>query len=321
MSIFRIEKKTIGRPQNFKYPLGLLPNPAYGANVAETTTGGSQIVDGPASPTQNAIHKFTTSGTFSSSFTGTVEYFIVAGGGGGGYQIAGGGGAGGVLYNNSYPVTSTNYTITIGAGGNQATRGGNTHIGSIFAHGGGQGGSGTGDGVPGTPGGCGGGGARRRLAPSGGAGGLAVNPQPAPVYKDAYGNNGGVGSNNGNPDNNGQGAGGGGINGAGGNASPSAGGGGGAGLTFAFDGSSTAYGGGGGGGVWGGTAGGGGSGIGGAGCPGGPTPGGTGVVNRGSGGGGGGYGNSTGGAGGSGYAVIKYITTQGDPNAPTHDIN
>ena len=106
MSIFRIEKKTIGRPENFKYPIGLAPNPAYGANAATSTTGGTQIIDG-SGPTQNAIHKFTSSGAFIPSFTGTVEYFLVAGGGGGGYQLAGGGGAGAILYTNDYPVTTS----------------------------------------------------------------------------------------------------------------------------------------------------------------------------------------------------------------------
>jgi hypothetical protein len=312
------------RPPGFAFPVGLNTRRVF-SNVATNTTGGTQTTVGSdGSPTQNTIHTFTTSDAFTPGFTGTLEYFLVAGGGGGGYQIAGGGGAGGILYRNNYPVSAgANCYITIGAGGAASApgpddnhRGGNTTIevngsASVLVHGGGKGGDGSGDADPGAPGGCGGGSARRRSAPTAGAGGTSVNPMSAPSYSLFYGNAGGRGSDSGNPDGNGQGGGGGGVGAVGGNAGPAAGGAGGAGLTLAYDEVSTTYGGGGGGGVWEGTgtAGVGGSGIGGNGGPGaGPAPGGNGTVNRGSGGGGGGYGNSTAGAGASGYAVIRYFS-------------
>ena len=126
-----------------------------------------------------------------------VEYLIVGAGGGGGSgwnnesnRCGGGGGAGGLLTNISgqssgggnsadpalYLVPSTNYLVTIGAGGAKgdgayATQpsaerggkaGGSTRFGKMFAFGGGGGGGrnsgqGTDDFTRGTKGGCGGG--------------------------------------------------------------------------------------------------------------------------------------------------------------------
>jgi hypothetical protein len=65
-------------------------------------------------------HTFTTSGTFTvSSGSANVEVILIAGGGSGGGRHAGGGGAGGLLYQANVAVNSStsNYTITIGAGG------------------------------------------------------------------------------------------------------------------------------------------------------------------------------------------------------------
>ena len=71
MGIFRVTKKTIGRPQGFQYPIGL----SFGVtgetgvetdNVATNTTGGTKTVDVTNS---FAVHTYTTSGTFDPSFT------------------------------------------------------------------------------------------------------------------------------------------------------------------------------------------------------------------------------------------------------------
>lgn len=92
-----------------------------------------------------------------------VEYIVVAGGGAG---DNGGGGAGGLLYSNTFIAQpSTNYTLTVGAGGTGATstvlgtNGGNSTFGSAVAIGGGSGGHfyNWQDGRPGIAGGSGGG--------------------------------------------------------------------------------------------------------------------------------------------------------------------
>ena len=83
-------------------------------------TGGSIATDG-----DYKVHTFTSSGTFSVSDGGSVSILVVAGGGGGassGYSdsqgAGGGGGGGGVITNTDYTVAdSTDYTVTIGAGG------------------------------------------------------------------------------------------------------------------------------------------------------------------------------------------------------------
>ena len=98
------------RPEGYQYPIGLtFFSDAASINAATNTTGGTQTIDG-----SNAVHSFTSSGTFTPSFTGNVEYLIVSGGGGtgGGPQGGGGGGGGGLLYASNYPVTSSPYTVT-----------------------------------------------------------------------------------------------------------------------------------------------------------------------------------------------------------------
>jgi hypothetical protein len=113
------------------------------------------ISAGPAlaNPT-DIVRVFTTSGTFTPSFTGTVEVLIVAGGGGAGSDMGGGGGGGGVISNTRVSVTAnTPITVTVGAGGTGApagtgghattkgTNGGNSVFGSDTAIGGGAGGT------------------------------------------------------------------------------------------------------------------------------------------------------------------------------------
>ena len=111
----------------------------------------------------------------------TVDYLVVAGGGGGGRYDGGAGGAGGLRtsYTNSSSLnghnetalnllSATNYTVTVGAGGNagtsgtnNATNGANSVFSTITSTGGGWGGvrgAAGGTNVPNT-GGCGGGGA------------------------------------------------------------------------------------------------------------------------------------------------------------------
>lgn len=70
------------------------------------------------------IHKFTSSGDFTVTTTGSVpnngfETLVVGGGGGGGSRAGGGAGAGGVIYMTSSitSFTNTTYRVTIGAGG------------------------------------------------------------------------------------------------------------------------------------------------------------------------------------------------------------
>ena len=145
------------RPEGFQYPIGLTPY-TVASNAATNTTGGDQTIDG-----SNAVHTFSVSGTFTPSFTGTVEYLVIAGGGGGGTNDGGGGGAGGLRYASGYPVTASSpYTATVGGGGGpasgapQAGDGTNSVFGSLTAIGGGRGGSAA-VGEPGQAGGSGGG--------------------------------------------------------------------------------------------------------------------------------------------------------------------
>jgi hypothetical protein len=108
--------------------------------------------------------------------TYTVDYLVIAGGGGGGGDFGGGGGAGGYRHSWNSEASgggsssetalavapSTQYTVTVGAGGNGQTSsatghssGSNSVFGSITSLGGGYG---NGDGIPsGASGGSGGG--------------------------------------------------------------------------------------------------------------------------------------------------------------------
>ncbi|MFH0889170.1 MAG: glycine-rich protein [Planctomycetota bacterium] len=203
---------------------------------AFSATGGTITYSGAYS-----IHTFTSSGTFTPNGAGNVEVLVVAGGGSGGRYTTtnanGGGGGGGVIYNTSFAVTETAYTVTVGAGGasipngsaGQGNNGGNSVFSSLTAIGGGGGGA-TGVGA-GLNGGSGGG------AASGYAGGASTQT-------------GGYGNAGGNSAVNYCGGGGGGAGSAGvaGNAS-SPGGNGGSGFACSISGSLKYYGGGGGGGA------------------------------------------------------------------------
>jgi hypothetical protein len=243
-------------------------------------------------------HAFLSSGTFTPQKGLSCDVLTIAGGGGGRADVGGGGGAGGLLYSTSQSLTTTGYTVTIGAGGalsaGQGNSGSNSSFAALTATGGGGGNS-----VTGGAGGSGGGG--------GATGGTGTAGQ---------GSNGGTGANSGFY---GQG-GGGGASAVGANGTILAGGAGGAGSnTYSTWLSATGTGvsgylagGGGGSGDFRATntgSGAGGSGGGGAGSPNGSTAGVAGTANTGGGGGGGGYGApaQNGGAGGSGLVIVRYL--------------
>ena len=242
-----------------------------------------------------------------------VDYLVIAGGGGGGYANAGGAGAGG--YRNSFNsepsgggntsesaltlVSSTNYTITVGAGGAGGTSGqvlGSQGFSSVFAGintvGGGYGGIG----FPITAGGIGGSGGG-----GGGASGSNISGGQGTTDQGYNGGNNALAPNY--PS-----GGGGGAGGAGGAGSGSQSGAGGIGLSSNITNTPTLRGGGGGGGgtIDGSTAGGATSG-GGAGGNSGSV--GTDGANNTGGGGGGGYHLQNGGTGGSGVVILRYPST------------
>jgi len=99
--------------------------------VFVTATGGSISYSG-----DYKIHTFTGPGTFTVTQVGNgpsnpaggpsnIDYLVVAGGGGAGSSIGGGGGAGGQRTSfpspgcnaGSFPISTTTYPITVGAGG------------------------------------------------------------------------------------------------------------------------------------------------------------------------------------------------------------
>jgi len=252
-----------------------------------------------------------------------LEFLIIAGGGAGGYgpsgpgqEASGGGGAGGYLckfnsetsggnsvtLNSFYVIPSTNYPVTIGAGGtgltydfNSSNDGFPSYVGSLYAFGGGGGGKM----YPAARRGGSGGGGGPRYNPDGGSTGDGA----AGLY--AQGSNGGnwTGTAATIPN---AGGGGGGAGVAGSNGSSGTGGAGGAGKASSITGSSvTRAGGGGGAGT---TAGGsGGTGGGGAGSDGGtPT---AGTTNTGGGGGASANSNTAGASGGSGLVILRYPNT------------
>lgn len=254
-------------------------------------------------------HAFTSSGVFTPSQSLSCDVLVVAGGGGGGGASAfgtdgaGGGGAGGLLAFSAQSLSTTNYTVTVGAGGNSVTNstsnggtGSDSQFGALtLVKGGGGGGGNT---NAGSNGGSGGGGSFQA------AGGTATSGQ---------GNNGGTGPTGGN-------GGGGGAGAVGlGSATASDGGNGGNGVaTYSSWLEATskgqnisgnfyiAGGGGGSGDVGSGIAGTGGFGGGGIGSQLGASPAGSGLPYTGGGGGGAGPGNRTSGAGGSGIVIVRY---------------
>jgi hypothetical protein len=126
------------------FPVGVMPIVATGGSISNITPGGFAF----------RIHSFTSSGTFTVTRAGTVEYLIVAGGGGGanGNPASdgnGGGGAGGLLTGSIF-LTENAYTITVGTGGaggaasagQPGANGQNSSAFGFTAIGGGKGGNG-----------------------------------------------------------------------------------------------------------------------------------------------------------------------------------
>lgn len=280
----------------------------YGVASASVAAQGAKATGGDTIATDGTYwyHAFKASGTFTPTQSLTADVLVVAGGGGtgastGGNYVSGGGGAGGYLKHTSQSLTTTNYTITVGAGGagatvgtNNGNKGSNSQFASLTASvGGGLGGANTG----GTNSGGSGGGSN-----VGSSGGAATSGQGNP------GGGGGPGASNYT------GGGGGGAGSAGAAGTSTNGGNGGAGtnadsswLLVTGLGVNGYVAGGGGGASWGpgqtGTGGSGGGGLGG-----GNTTQGAGIagtVNTGSGAGGGGN-NTNGANGGSGLIIVRY---------------
>jgi len=92
-----------------------------------------------------SVHAFTSSGTFTTTQTLTIDYLIVAGGGSGGTAFgASGGGAGGVRLFTSQTLSAGTYSIVVGAGGPWApiigsVNGNNSSAFSYTSAGGGRG--------------------------------------------------------------------------------------------------------------------------------------------------------------------------------------
>ena len=130
--------------------------PATGGTITRYRENGTNFI----------AHIFTSDDTLTFTTGTNVEYLIVAGGGGGGGSYQGGGGGGGGFLTGITNVTAQAYTVTVGTGGNGygqgsgLSKGGDSSLTNsslaVIAYGGGTGG---GEGYPGTSGGSGGGGA------------------------------------------------------------------------------------------------------------------------------------------------------------------
>jgi len=242
-------------------------------------------------------HTFISSGTFTPQKALSCDYLVVAGGGSGGQGDGGGGGAGGYQIV-SQGVTTTNYSVTIGAGGSApASFRGNSGSNSSFASlitstGGGGGGANAGGFETGGNGGSGGGACGSGTGIAGGTGisgqGFAggSTTSGAPYYGAAGG--GGAGAVGGNGTSSG------GANGGAGSNSASSW------ASATLTGVSGYYAGGGGGGMFGGGP------IGAGGLGGGGNATVSGVVNTGGGGGGATNNTTNAGNGGSGIVIIRY---------------
>ena len=126
------------------------------------------------------VHIFNSSGTFATTSSWpsgrTIEYVVVAGGGGCGNGESGGGAGGYLTATGVTAALSTNYAVTVGAGGPQTTNGDNSSIIggaiSVTSIGGGAGGDVASNGQNG---GSGGGGGTDEVGGNG-AGGYGVYP-------------------------------------------------------------------------------------------------------------------------------------------------
>lgn len=184
----------------------------YGvAKVTSTPKATGGIVSQDAS---YWYHMFPFTSTFTPTVALTADILCIAGGGGG---SGGGGGAGGLLGFTSQSLTTTGYTVTIGAGGagivnavSQGNNGGDSQFGSLtLVKGGGGGAAGGGNSVNGSNGGSGGGaftgGASNSGSigyggsPTSGQGYAGGNTHPQQSSKSSTGGGGGAGGAGGTP--------------------------------------------------------------------------------------------------------------------------
>ena len=89
------------------FPLGFIAPLATGGTITNIAQNGINY----------RVHTFLSSGTFTASRSGTVEFLIIGGGGAGGGNLSGGGGAGGVLMGSIAVQDGTAYPIIVGDGG------------------------------------------------------------------------------------------------------------------------------------------------------------------------------------------------------------
>lgn len=151
---------------------GLTGGATYTFKVKTTNANG----DSPESSASNSV-----------SIPIVIDYLIVAGGGGCGYtnvggnlELVGAGGAGGYRYFTAQTIAlSTNYTITVGAGGAPGSNGGDSRFNTTYASGGGRGGNDRG--AAGAAGGSGGG-AGDYSYPSGAGAGNSGSYTPVEGY-------------------------------------------------------------------------------------------------------------------------------------------
>jgi hypothetical protein len=163
------------------FSIGILKAPSGGGGGGGAYATGGTVVD----ISGYRVHIFNSSDTFATTSSWpsgrTIEYLVVAGGGGG---DDGGGGAGGLLSASGVTgIATTNYAVTVGAGGTTGTNGANSSIIggaiSVTSVGGGGGGDAA-DSYNGKNGGSGGGGG---VGNGDGNGGIGV--YPGSTYIDA----------------------------------------------------------------------------------------------------------------------------------------
>ena len=261
--------------------------------IANTLAQGAKATGGAVYQDSNYFyHAFNATGVFTPSQSLSVEYLIAGGGGGAGgvgstWSGAGGGGGGRILTGTS-SVTATNYTITVGGGGNGGSGGTNGSVGTTSTF--------------------------NAINATGGLGGIAVNGPGNNGGNSGSGFTGGIGAGASSPGYGGGGGAGDSANGV--TATSTKAGNGGAGTSYAWQGLLSPIGGGGGGGTYNGAT----YSTQGLGVDGGANGniwvagtsqnGNSAVVNRAGGGGGAGGGDNggsyNGGNGGSGVVIIRY---------------
>lgn len=164
----------------------VIPFAGGAANLSDSAISGTTGSPTTGTYTSGGVnyktYSFTGTGSITFSKQGLIDVVAVAGGGASGSMsgafnyLSGGGGAGGYLAANSFLVSASAFTVTIGAGGTSDGNGTNSFFGIVTCIGGGAGGTGSdGSGTAGKNGGSGGGGGSN----NGGllAGGTALSNQ------------------------------------------------------------------------------------------------------------------------------------------------